>query len=142
MIILSITILATWYTLKAILFKIPSLQFINWLFFFSIEEYPQPYCGIVDGMAMACLEMSILELFGRGGEYSAETDAEIEELTDQQVLHAINSRQRCGSWFGSLILIRILNPICKIPYKTLIRLDMKKKNWYMVFFLKKQNMQY
>ena len=46
-------------------------------------------------MAMACLEMSILELFGRGGEYSAETDAEIEELTDQQVLHAINSRQRC-----------------------------------------------
>ena len=65
------------------------------IIFFSIEEYPQPYCGIVDGMAMACLEMSILELFGRGGEYSAETDAEIEELTDQQVLHAINSRQRC-----------------------------------------------
>ena len=64
--------------------------------FFSINEYPQPYCDIVESMPLACLEISILELFGHDGEYSEATDTEIDFLTDEQVLDAINSRNTSG----------------------------------------------
>ena len=37
---------------------------------FSVESYPDPYCGIVDGMATACLEMNILELWANDGAFN------------------------------------------------------------------------
>ena len=45
---------------------------------FSVESYPKPYCGIVDGMATACLEMSILELWVTDGAFNWRTEHELE----------------------------------------------------------------
>ena len=36
---------------------------------FSVESYPDPYCGIVDGMATACLEMNVIELWANDGAF-------------------------------------------------------------------------
>ena len=35
--------------------------------YFSVDYYPQPYCGIVEDMETACFHQSILELWGNGG---------------------------------------------------------------------------
>lgn len=40
---------------------------------------------------MACMEMSILEIFGNGGAYDEATDLAIANLSDEEVLDAINS---------------------------------------------------
>ena len=45
---------------------------------FSVESYPDPYCEIVDGMATACLEMSILELLANDGAFDERTEQELE----------------------------------------------------------------
>ena len=45
---------------------------------FSVESYPEPYCGIVDGMATACLEMSVLELWANDGAFDRRTEQELE----------------------------------------------------------------
>ena len=44
---------------------------------FSVESYPEPYCGIVDGMATACLEMSVLELWANDGAFDRRTEQEL-----------------------------------------------------------------
>ena len=43
-----------------------------------MESYPEPYCEIVDGMAIACLEMSVLELWANNGAFDRRTEQELE----------------------------------------------------------------
>lgn len=64
--------------------------------YFSLEQYPSPYCGVVENMPSACFEHSILELFGNDGAYDDVTDKIIEELTDDEVLRRINGMNSSG----------------------------------------------
>ena len=63
---------------------------------FSVESYPDPYCEIVDGMATACLEMSILELWANDGAFDERTEREIEALTIGDVIEKVNSQNKSG----------------------------------------------
>merc|ERR1719264_287737 len=63
---------------------------------FSVESYPDPYCEIVDGMATACLEMSILELWANDGAFDDRTEREIEALTIGDVIEKVNSQNKSG----------------------------------------------
>ena len=47
-------------------------------------------------MPLACMELSILELFGQGGEYDERTDEVMETLTDEMVLDVINNKNVSG----------------------------------------------
>ena len=63
--------------------KIPLLQdSIGLAEMFSVESYPEPYCDIVDGMATACLEMSILELWANDGAFDQRTEQELEVVNE------------------------------------------------------------
>ena len=82
---------------------------------FSIDEYPDPYCGIVELMPLACMELSILELFGHAGEYGEETDADMENLTDELVLEVINNKNVSGIF---LTRHNFTNYLSNIEYNT------------------------
>ena len=63
---------------------------------FSVESYPDPYCEIVDGMATACLEMSILELWANDGSFDEQTERELEALTVDDVIEKLNNQNKSG----------------------------------------------
>ena len=58
--------------------------------------YPQPYCTLASNLPTACLELSILELWGNGGEYDMETDRLISELTKESILDMVNNNNKSG----------------------------------------------
>ena len=57
----------------------------------SVAFYPEQYCPVVESMPLGCFEASILEMFAVDGEYSDLTDRVIENLTQEQVIEAINT---------------------------------------------------
>ena len=59
--------------------------------YYNIQSYPQPYCQVVDSLDLACMEMSILELWANDGEYDESTEQTIAQLTTEEVLDKINS---------------------------------------------------
>ena len=59
--------------------------------YYNIHSYPQPFCQVVASLDLACLEMSILELWANDGAYDERTDQTIAQLTTPQVLDKINS---------------------------------------------------
>ena len=63
---------------------------------FSVESYPDPYCEIVDGMATACLEMSILELWANDGSFDEQTERELEALRMDDVIEKVNNHNKSG----------------------------------------------
>ena len=62
----------------------------------SVSLYPEPYCTLASSMDTACLELSILELWGEEGEYGGTTDEEIATLTKDKILNMINSNSKSG----------------------------------------------
>ena len=58
--------------------------------------YPQPYCTLASNLPTACLELSILELWGNGGEYDIETDRLVSELTKESILDMVNNNNKSG----------------------------------------------
>ncbi len=64
--------------------------------YFSVELYPDPYCNIVDKMQLACLELSILELWANEGQFDSQSDEAMESLTLEQVLDKINGQNKSG----------------------------------------------
>ena len=67
---------------------------------FSVESYPDPYCEIVDGMATACLEMSILELWANDGAFDDRTEREPDILILKHACSILRQSYNpvCGSW--------------------------------------------
>ena len=63
---------------------------------FSVDQYPEPYCGIVTGMETACFEQTILELWANDGSYDADTDEAIDNLTTEDILDKINNYNTSG----------------------------------------------
>ena len=59
--------------------------------YYNIQSYPNPYCSVVESLDLACMEMSILELWANDGAYDRDTDATIASLTTEDVLQKINS---------------------------------------------------
>ena len=59
--------------------------------YYNIQSYPQPYCGVVESLDLACMEMSILELWANDGSYDETTEQTIADLTTDDVLDKINS---------------------------------------------------
>ena len=59
--------------------------------YYNIQSYPQPYCQVVDSLDLACMEMSILELWANDGDYDESTEQTIAQLTTEEVLDKINS---------------------------------------------------
>lgn len=78
---------------------------------FSASSYPKPYCDIVEGMEMACFEMSILELWARDGAYTSETDDEIANLTKENILEKINSVNTSGVFLNKRNFTTLLSGI-------------------------------
>ena len=62
----------------------------------SVELYPDPYCQMVDDLPLACLEMSLLELWANDGKYDSKTDEEIENLTLDVVIEKVNGQNKSG----------------------------------------------
>jgi len=62
----------------------------------SLNLYPDPYCDMVSKMPTACLEWSILELWGHEGVYDEYTDAEIASLTQESILDKVNNVTKSG----------------------------------------------
>ena len=73
----------------------------------SSDLYPQPYCTLASNLPTACLEASILELWGNGGEYNAETDRQISQLSKQSILDMVNNNNNSGIF---------LTPTNFVPY--------------------------
>ncbi|XP_023326435.1 uncharacterized protein LOC111699903 isoform X3 [Eurytemora carolleeae] len=59
----------------------------------SVDLYPDIYCAILDSFTSACLELSILELFARQGEYQ---EKDFLSLTDESIVDVINTRTTSG----------------------------------------------
>ena len=55
--------------------------------------YPEPYCHFVQSAATVCMEQSILELWGEDGGYNEDV---IANLTDEDVVNTVNSRNKSG----------------------------------------------
>jgi Niemann-Pick C1 protein len=63
---------------------------------FSVDAYPDPYCGVVEGMPTSCFEMNIVELWANDGEFDADSEATIESLTLEDVIEKINGQNMSG----------------------------------------------
>ncbi|XP_023320376.1 uncharacterized protein LOC111695326 [Eurytemora carolleeae] len=58
---------------------------------FSINNYPQPYCGMVESLPTACFEDSLLELWAFEGEFNHISDEKIAGLTTKEILDKVNN---------------------------------------------------
>ena len=62
----------------------------------SVALYPDIYCPVVEAMPKACFEKSLLEMWGEQGEYSEKTERNIEKLTQQDIINAVNQVDESG----------------------------------------------
>ena len=67
--------------------------------YFNTALYPEPYCGMIQSMEEACLEMSILELWANEGKFDETSEQEIASLTLDQVLDKINEESSTSGVF-------------------------------------------
>jgi len=57
---------------------------------YSVTDYPQPYCGIVESLPTFCFIESILELWGHEGGFDDRSDENIANLTKPEIIAKIN----------------------------------------------------
>jgi len=57
---------------------------------YSIDQYPEPYCDIVEALPTACFHETILELWASEGEFNERSDSMIAELTSSQIVDKVN----------------------------------------------------
>eukprot|EP00095_Tigriopus_kingsejongensis_P003657 maker-scaffold11_size778918-snap-gene-1.12 protein:Tk03657 transcript:maker-scaffold11_size778918-snap-gene-1.12-mRNA-1 annotation:"hypothetical protein DAPPUDRAFT_306990" len=62
----------------------------------SVVFYPEQYCPIVEAMPMACFEMSILEMFAQGGQFTPKVEATIHNLDQEELITAVNTIGQSG----------------------------------------------
>jgi len=62
----------------------------------SVTFYPEPYCTVVEIMPTACFESSLLELWANDGEYDKQTEEDIFNLTQEELLDKVNSVNKSG----------------------------------------------
>ena len=55
----------------------------------SVSLYPYPLCTYYNQLSQACLEESLLELFGSDGDVNRD---DIEKLTDKGIVDAVNNK--------------------------------------------------
>ena len=67
--------------------------------YFNTALYPEPYCGMIQSMEEACLEMSILELWANEGKFDETSEQEIASLTLDQVLDKVNEESTTSGVF-------------------------------------------
>ena len=76
----------------------------------SRKFYPEPYCQFVKSAATVCLEDSILELFAEDGEFSEEV---FEDLTDEAVLEAVNTKNKSGLFNTEKNFTKLLSEVSR-----------------------------
>jgi len=64
----------------------------------SVVLYPEPYCSMVQKMPTACFESSLLELWARDGKYDEQTEEDIMNLTQEELLWKINNVNISGAF--------------------------------------------
>ena len=77
----------------------------------SVALYPDLYCPVVEAMPSACMERSLLEIWGHQGEYTKETEEKIESLTQQDVINAVNSVHVSGIFLTDTNFTRYLSGV-------------------------------
>ena len=78
---------------------------------YSVQEYPEPYCDIIEGMERACIEFSLLELWANQGTYDARFDNEINSLTAEDILYKINNVNISGAFLIEKDFTKLLSEI-------------------------------
>ena len=58
--------------------------------------YPEPYCSIVKQSPRVCYEESLLELWGNNGKFDKVSDKVIENITEEDILEAVNGKNKSG----------------------------------------------
>jgi len=58
---------------------------------YSINNYPSPYCEMVESLPTACFEETILELWAIAGEFSEESDSQIANITKSEIVEKVNN---------------------------------------------------
>lgn len=62
----------------------------------SVVFYPDEYCPIVEQMPLACFETSLLEMFAIRGKFTEESEAAIENLTQEELIFKLNTIDKSG----------------------------------------------
>ena len=57
----------------------------------SVIFYPDSYCPVVESMATACYETSLLEIFAIKGEFTEQSDRMIEQLTQEKLIELVSN---------------------------------------------------
>ena len=78
---------------------------------FSVAYYPEPYCGIVEGMDQACIEFGLLELWANQGKYDSTVDEAIQSLTTEEILYKINNVNISGAFLIEKDFTKLLSQI-------------------------------
>ena len=78
---------------------------------FSVAYYPEPYCGIVEGMDQACIEFGLLELWANQGKYDSTVDEAIQSLTTDEILYKINNVNISGAFLIEKDFTKLLSQI-------------------------------
>ncbi|QQP53856.1 Uncharacterized protein FKW44_006485, partial [Caligus rogercresseyi] len=81
----------------------------------SVESYPEPYCGIVEGMEETCFESSLLELWGNNGEYDSSSRNTLESSNSQDILNTVNSKNTSGIFLIKKNFTDMLGGISRDP---------------------------
>jgi len=77
----------------------------------SVAFYPTPYCNLVSNFPTACFESSILELWAKNGEYDAETEFAIMNLTQEEILYRLNNYNKSGIFLVESNFTKLLGDI-------------------------------
>jgi len=62
----------------------------------ATDQYPDPYCGIVENMETACFMWSVLELWAHEGRFTQQSEDEIYSLTLDAVIDKVNAHNTSG----------------------------------------------
>ena len=95
----------------------------------SSQLYPHPYCTLASNLPNACLELSILELWGNGGEYDAETDRIISELTKESIITTINNNNKSGIFLTSTNFLSYLGGVVMNEEGTIVSARATTMRW-------------
>ena len=76
----------------------------------SRKFYPEPYCQFVQSAPSVCMEDSILELFAEDGDFSEEV---FEALTDEDVLKAVNTKNKSGLFNTEKNFTKLLSEVTR-----------------------------
>jgi len=77
----------------------------------SVKEYPNPYCGKVEGLPTQCYQESILDLWAVDGEFGPASDKIIASLTKQKILDKINGPGYSEFYFRDTDFLPLLGGI-------------------------------